>query len=213
MDTPPLSAALKSATSQAHDAAEHSTFITRLMAGEGAAEDFTRLTTQLQPVYAALEAALERHAAHPVVAAVHDPALARSSRLDADLAALGVGEREVLPATAAYVGRLESIDRPEALLAHHYVRYLGDLSGGQVIARLVARHYDIPAEALTFYEFDEIAKPKVYKDTYRARLDALELSPEIRQRVLAEANEAFRHNQAVFADLERTRGAELVSAG
>ena len=213
MDTPSLSAALKSATNQAHEAAENSPFVTRLMAGDGTVEDFTNLTAQLQPVYAALEAALEQHAHHPVVAAVHDPVLTRSPRLAADLAALGAGERETLPATSAYVGRLASVDRPEALVAHHYVRYLGDLSGGQIVARLVARHYDIPAEALTFYEFTEIAKPKVYKDGYRARLDALELSPEARQLILAEAVEAFHHNQAVFADLERERGAQLVSAG
>lgn len=32
-------------------------------------------------------------------------------------------------------------------MAHHYVRYLGDLSGGQIVARLVARHVSTDLEA------------------------------------------------------------------
>ena len=211
MDTSTLSVALRTATSRAHESAENSPFVTRLMSGEGTRADFVALTQQLQPVYVALEAALERYADHPSVAAVHDPALTRAPRLAADLVALGAAEAPgLLPATTAYIRRLEGIVRPEALLAHHYVRYLGDLSGGQIIARLVARHYDIPADGLSFYTFDTIAKPKVYKDTYRANLDALDLTPQNRSLVLAEAVEAFLLNQAVFADLERARGADLV---
>ena len=213
-----LSSLLRTSTAQAHEDAEHSPFVTRLLGGDGTVEDFAALTAQLYPVYAALEDALDRYATHPAVAAVHDPALTRAPRLAADLATLygpdwaarrATGEIPTLPATAVYVDRLERLDRPEALVAHHYVRYLGDLSGGQVVARLVARHYGVSADALGFYRFEAIAKPKVYKDAYRARLDALPLDDHARAVVVAAAVEAFGLNRAVFADLETARGAAV----
>lgn len=85
-------------------------------------------------------------------------------------------------------------------MAHHYVRYLGDLSGGQVVATHVRRHYGL-TDGLTFYDFTEVGKPKPYKDDYRAALDGLPLTSDQRGSVLAEAVEAFRANQAVFAEL------------
>lgn len=208
-----LSTRLRTATAAAHDAAENSPFVTRLMAGNGSVADFAALTAQLRPVYATLEAVIEKMAGDRVVAAVHDPALARTARLVHDLGVLqgpplvdlvGPAAPE-MPATTRYVERLAAAQAPEELLAHHYVRYLGDLSGGQVVARLVARHYAVPADALTFYRFDDIAKPKPYKDAYRARLDALPLDENGIDLAVRTAIEAFELNRAVFADLERWR--------
>ena len=70
---------------------------------------------------------------------------------------------------------------PERYLAHHYLRYLGDLSGGQAVAALVTRHYGIPAEALSMYRFTELPKPKVFKDDYRELLDNAPLTDERRE--------------------------------
>lgn len=219
MTSLPLSQKLRTATATAHTEAENSPFITRLMAGAGTASDFALLTAQLHPIYSALEAAMDAHAGHRVVAALHDPALVRTPRLAVDLgvligpdwaARLADGRVATMPATHAYVERLGHLTRPEALVAHHYVRLLGDLSGGQAIARLVARHYGIPAEALTFYRFEGIGKPKLYKDAYRATLDALALDAEARAFVVAEATRAFELNRAVFADLERARTQALI---
>lgn len=200
--TTPLSVDLRTSTAQAHEAAEHSVFVARLLAGEGSIGDFTLLTAQLLPVYEALEAAVARHASHPYVAAVHDEALARAPHLAADLAVLAAdGPLPTLAATAGYVDRLAGLAAPEQILAHHYVRYLGDLSGGQVVARLAARHYDIPEEALSFYRFEGIGKLKSYKDGYRQRLDALDLDAAARRRVVDEAVRAFELNRAVFVEL------------
>lgn len=45
------------------------------------------------------------------------------------------------PATADYVSRIRMLsrDNPVLLLAHAYTRYLGDLSGGQILARVVSK--------------------------------------------------------------------------
>ena len=87
------------------------------------------------------------------------------------------------------------------LLAHHYVRYLGDLSGGQVIARLVQRHYGVPDAGLHFYDFSLLGKAKVYKDAYRHQLDAVALSETERQDVLHRARQAFERTRRVFVEL------------
>lgn len=219
--TSPLSVELHAATAQAHADAEYSPFITRLMGGEGSLSDFAALTAQLYPVYTALERAMDAHAAHPAIASLHDPALIRTPHLAADLGVLygpewsswaAAGGIPTLSATRAYVERLQVVSVPEVLIAHHYVRLLGDLSGGQVIARLVARHYGVPDDALSFYRFEGIPKTKPYKDAYRAKLDALKLDRATRALVVAEAIEAFRLNQALFADLDTARDSHLAPA-
>ncbi|KAG6880674.1 hypothetical protein C0992_003057, partial [Termitomyces sp. T32_za158] len=50
------------------------------------------------------------------------------------------------PALKAYVDRVQALAKapdPSPLLAHSYVRYLGDLSGGQMIRRTIAKAYDL----------------------------------------------------------------------
>ncbi|MBI8989354.1 heme oxygenase (biliverdin-producing) [Corynebacterium meridianum] len=208
----PLSEALKSSTADAHKSAEYSTFTQDLMAGKLTVADFIALQEQSWLFYRALENAARVVADDPIAAAIVDPALERVPSIEADLDALHGntewrGTVTPLPATAAYVARLNEIaDTADApgLIAHHYVRYLGDLSGGQVIARMMQRHYGLGPEVLSFYRFAEIPKIKPYKDSYRAALDSLPLEASDRERLLDEACAAFLFNFNLFADLGRT---------
>jgi len=109
-----------------------------------------------------------------------------------------------LPATAEYVERIRAaVNSPERYLAHHYLRYLGDLSGGQAVAALANRHYGIPAEALSMYRFTELPKPKVFKDGYRELLDNAPLTDEQREALIEECIDGFRINASLFAQLGR----------
>ena len=109
-----------------------------------------------------------------------------------------------LPSTAEYVARIRATrTSPERFLAHHYLRYLGDLSGGQAVAALMARHYGIPAEALSMYRFPDLPKPKVFKDGYRTLLDRAQLSEDQRAALIEEAVADFDLNARMFADLQR----------
>nr|EMP11580.2 heme oxygenase [Gordonia sp. NB41Y] len=164
---------------------------------------YARLTGQLYFVYRALEEVGDELAGDPVVDAVHDEILRRVPRLRADLAALGVDADAVtpLPAVSRYVDAIEATrDDPARYVAHHYTRYLGDLSGGQVVAHKMRQNYGVGDEALSFYDFD-IDKLKRYKDAYRDSLDALPIDDAAVERLLAEAVDAFGHNQALFGDL------------
>ena len=202
----PLSAALRDATAAVHARAENSSFMQRLLSGqltEAAAAD---LAGQLWFVYDALENAARSVVNSPVAGAVADPRLERRDALEADLE-LFIGEDwrekvQALPATAAYVARLEEIaGKPVEVVAHHYVRYLGDISGGQVIAAMLRSHYGIPAGALNFYDFSAIGKIPPYRNGYRERVDGLALNNDQRATLLTEAEKAFNFNTAIFAEL------------
>ena len=138
-------------------------------------------------------------------------ARAEAIRRDLDYYFGGPG-RQNLPlraATAAYVQRIDALARewPAGLVAHHYTRYLGDLSGGQAMRRVVAKMFNLPAgEGLAFYDFPQIADHAEFKEQYRALLDALPLDAGAIQRIVAEANLAFQLNRDVFAAMIESPG-------
>ena len=123
----------------------------------------------------------------------------------ADLADLREGAAPAAPtaATAEYVERLTALpaDAPERYFAHHYLRYLGDLSGGQIIGRLAGRHYEIPAESLRTWTFEGIEKHKPYKDQYRVALDTAPLTEAQREAFIDEAQAGFLLAKKLFDSL------------
>jgi heme oxygenase len=210
-ETRPFSQRLREATRAEHSGAESTGFITALMGGELEEIDYWRLLGQYLPLYEALEEATARAAADsPLVASFHDERLARAGAIRNDLRTRfatespevsGVVLTEPLEITRDYAERIRRA--PEAaLLAHHYLRYLGDLSGGQAIGALVARHYGIPREQLTMWDFSEIDAPKRVKDAYRARIDTI-TDPAAQEQYLGEAAEGYRLAGALFAALDR----------
>jgi heme oxygenase len=79
----------------------------------------------------------------------------------------------VLPAGKRYADHIDQAAQGlgQGLLGHAYVRYLGDLNGGQVLSRLLAKSLDLPPEALTFYRFPMIENLEGFRLGYRAALD------------------------------------------
>lgn len=206
----PFSSELKDATDAAHRQAEGAGFVTNLLAGALDRNAMAALLAQQLHIYRALETALEGHREHPLLAGFMDPALARTESLQQDMAYhlgpawqqdLSTGRIFTAGATASYTAAIAAAPGPEFLLANHYVRYLGDLSGGQIIHRMAQRHYGIPDEGLNFYVFDRIPKLKRYKDEYRARLDELDPAPETRQTIVGHAVESFEFNRRIFLEL------------
>lgn len=197
-----LSTQMREGSQAEHTAAETSSFMAKLLAGEINEAGYLAYLLRLRPVYAALESA--DWAGHPVAGELLDPALERLAALDEDLAFWAPeGLPEVdSPAAAGYAARIEAAGAT-GYVAHHYTRYLGDLSGGQAIGRILDRSFGLGGQGLAFYRFDAIAKPKPYKDAYRARLDALPLSPAEQTEVVDEVKVAFALNQALFEELSR----------
>lgn len=207
-----LSARLKAATRGEHERTESSPFIAALVDGRLDRGAYAALLGQSYLFYVVLEEAGEAWRADPVVGQFVSDALVREAALEADLAwLLGAGWRAPvtpLPATRRYVDRLREVcfDSPSAFVAHHYTRYLGDLSGGQIIRHRLRAHYGLVQEGVRFYTFDRVAKPKLFKDGYRGLIDSMPWDDREQANLLAEANEAFRLNREVFDDLGEAHG-------
>ncbi|UVO12327.1 biliverdin-producing heme oxygenase [Mycobacterium sp. SVM_VP21] len=195
-----LSSAMREGSQAAHDAAEASPFVSELMGGKVNEQGYVDYLLRLRMVYAALEAAMRANRDDDLVASVYDPALERLAAIEADLEFWAGGTVAAIdsPAAQAYCDRIAAASS-SALLAHHYTRYLGDLSGGQAIGRVLDRTFELGGAGLSFYEFPVRAKP--YKDAYRARLDELGLEPDEIARVVDEVRHAFGLNQDLFDEL------------
>jgi heme oxygenase len=203
LTTDTFSGRLRSAMITHHRAAETSDLISALLDGTLASADYAALVVQLQRVYHALDRASAHHRDDPSYGPFFDPRLDRTRALAADTAALGPSA-PVVGATRTYVDRIDAVaGDPLLLLAHHYTRYMGDVSGGQAIAAVLGRTLGLsPLQGLAFYQFDLGPLPR-YKDAYRHRLDDLHLSGDDERRFIAEVLTAFTLNSAVFADLDQ----------
>ncbi|SOX53938.1 biliverdin-producing heme oxygenase [Mycobacterium ahvazicum] len=197
----PLSVAMKEGSAEEHARAEQSPFVTELLAGRVNNHGYADYLLRLRVVYAALEDAVRSRRDDPMVAAVYDPMLERLPAIDADLEHWkpNGGNEIQSPAAQAYRERIQGASWGGALVAHHYTRYLGDLSGGQAIGRILDRTFSLGGAGLAMYRFP--MRPKPFKDRYRARLDALRLGPDAVRRAVEEVKVAFGLNQAVFDEL------------
>jgi len=211
-----VAALIKAASADDHRATESRGFITKLMAGELGIGEYTRYLGQYAHVYEALESRAHATDLPASDTEVFDPRLCRLTRIESDLTALGAADWRshwaMLPATADYVAHLRQlIISPDPLnhtaryLAHHYARYLGDLSGGQAIAVLMARHYAASPEQLSFYDFSDLGSPVHAKRQYKERMNALELDPASVDALTTEVLLAFRFNAAIFDELDPER--------
>ncbi|MEU3447821.1 biliverdin-producing heme oxygenase [Streptomyces thermolilacinus] len=205
----PFSTLIRTASHEAHTEAETSAFMSDLLGGRLGVEAFARYTEQLWFVYRALEEAADGLADDPVAGPFIRPELYRTAELERDLAHLmGADWRSrvaPLPATAAYAARVEECARtwPAGYVAHHYTRYLGDLSGGQVIRDRAERQWGFArkGDGVRFYVFDTIDNPAAFKRRYRELLDAVNADDLERQRIVDECKRAFAFNTAVFREL------------
>lgn len=205
----PFSTQIRSATARQHADAENSRFLTDMLGGALGVDSYHRYTGQLWFVYRALEARWDTLADDAIARPFIRPELARTAALERDLAHL-IGPRwradlTPLPATAAYAARIDECARdwPAGYIAHHYTRYLGDLSGGQVIRGTAEKLWDLPhrGDGVRFYVFDNVGNPAAFKREYRGLLDRLPLDDLERRRVLDEGRRAFAMNTALFQEL------------
>mmetsp|Transcript_1339 Transcript_1339/g.2625 ORF Transcript_1339/g.2625 Transcript_1339/m.2625 type:complete len:262 (-) Transcript_1339:351-1136(-) len=109
-------------------------------------------------------------------------------------------------ASDSYVAHLKDLanNNPLLLIAHVYTRYLGDLSGGQILKRCAVKAMKLPEDQGTqFYVFEEIESPKDFKNEYRALLDGLDLTADQKEAIAVEAIEAFKCSIALFREMDQ----------
>ncbi|MFD7686419.1 heme oxygenase (biliverdin-producing) [Streptomyces sp. NPDC059781] len=204
-----FSTLIRTASHEQHMEAETSTFMSDLLGGRLGVDAYARYTEQLWFVYEALESGARGLTSDPVAGPFVRPELFRLPSLERDLAHLrGPDWRAgltALPATRAYAARVAECARtwPSGYVAHHYTRYLGDLSGGQIIRGKAERTwgFERKGDGVRFYVFEDISNPAAFKRDYRELLDAVPADDLEKQRVVAECKRAFALNTDVFRAL------------
>lgn len=212
LPAPGLSARLRAGTRTLHRDAERAGVMAQLLDGRLDAVTYLSLLHNLHAIYVAMESALVGFRSHAAVASIYDPALARSDALVADMAALcgacGIARPAgYASATRDYVARLGNLTAADAhcLVAHAYVRYLGDLSGGQMLRQVILRSAALGSSgAVHFYDFGDEATVAVRVARFRAGLDAVAEVENHLGMIVAEAVDAFRRHVRLFEELMPT---------
>lgn len=192
---PSLPEMLRAATWDLHANAERAGVMGQLLRGRLPRPRYVALLRNLHALYDTLEAQ-----ALPV------PSLRRAEALAADLDALhGEGWAVAHPladAARVYRHRLEGASQP-ALAAHAYVRYLGDLHGGQTLAARVQRAYDLPSNGpgLAFYAFGPAPRVTELRRDLRQSLGDLTFGDDERAVAGREARWAFEQHIRLFSEL------------
>ena len=214
-DGPQLSFLLHEGTREAHRTVERLVFVRNFLRGLVSRDAYCNLLHALYQVYQVMEEALVRHQQHPVVGPMCMSHHFRASALQRDLRYLGMPTAEtILPSVEPYVERIRDIEQGEAklLVAHCYTRYLGDLSGGQILRRVVSRALGLRDGGIAFYVFGDGSTEYVQraKAEFRLVLDDLPLSMKDKAEIVEEAVNVFRYNSNLFRDLEGNASTTLL---
>ena len=203
-----LAIALKEGTKESHSAAENTKFVASFLRGVVDYEEYRKLLTNFYYVYDTMEQRI-RETEDPMVQAVRSENLERKEGIERDLEYYyGVDWKEKqIPSEACnkYCARINEIaeERPHLLVAHHYTRYIGDLSGGKILKEITARVLNPPeGKGLDFYEFPSIPNAKLFKQNYRACLDNLGTTTAQEKELIKEANYAFQLNMFMFEEIQ-----------
>ena len=172
---------LRELTMKHHKDAERSNFAKKLVSGKIDADEYARYLYNMRIVYSSLEICAIKLQVMDGLEKIR-----RTSGIKSDLIELGDPKFNPCKSTVEYVDYLTGITDPEKILAHVYVRHMGDLSGGQIIANKIKG--ELPTK---FYEFDEDIE--VLKDKLREKLN---------NDMADEAMVAFDHAHKIFLELD-----------
>ncbi len=206
-DDESLATRLRNATAVVHRETENAPLVRALMTGELDRSGYAALLTGLLPVYRTLEGCLAGIEITSVLPGVAFSELARSSSIESDLDALGEqvpSQVEKMAERSDYVMRIRDLAATDSslLVAHAYVRYMGDLSGGQILRRIVGRNLGLdPETEASFFSFPGIENIEQTKDSFRAGLDALDLDARAAGYLILEATLSFRLNRRLTDDV------------
>jgi heme oxygenase (biliverdin-producing, ferredoxin) len=204
-----LASKLRVGTKKAHTMAENVGFVKCFLKGVVEKNSYRKLVGNFYFIYSAMEEEMEKHRNHPIVSKINFPELNRKQSLEEDLSFYyGFNWREQVQLSSAgeaYVQRIREISAtaPELLVAHSYTRYLGDLSGGQILKNIAVTAMQLgEGQGTAFYEFAAIPNEKEFKAKYRQALDELAIDEATADRIVDEANDAFGMNMKMFQELE-----------
>nr|QJF58296.1 heme oxygenase [Corallina officinalis] len=203
-----LAEKLRQGTTKSHSMAENVSFVKSFLGGVVDKKSYRTLVANLYFVYSAIEEEMQKNHLHPSISLIYFPELNRKQSLEKDLYYYYGEDWKILVkpsvVTQTYVDRIHEIGshQPELLISHAYTRYMGDLSGGQILKNIAKNAMQLSSDDGTeFYIFREIANEKDFKKMYRNSLDSISITDSQISLVISEANVAFNLNMKMFQEL------------
>ena len=206
-----LAGQLREGTKKSHTMAENTGFVACFLKGVVEKTSYRKLISDLYFVYQAMEEEIERlvQADHPVIKPIGFKELFRKQTLENDLNFYygdnWKNEITISNSAQSYVNRIRLVakETPELLVGHHYTRYIGDLSGGQILKKIAKKALNLEGNnGLNFYDFKMIDDEKKFKESYSNVLNSLPIDQKVADQIIEEANEAFTYNMNMFKELE-----------
>lgn len=204
-----LSTMLRASTAEVHKLAEQRPFMQAFFGGILPLDAYVGWLARQWHLYRTLEAGLDALPPACAEQGLVPSALHRTRRIEADLDHLAGAawrdEDHLTPATRRYVERIAAAQAfPAGLVAHAWLRYLGNVGGRDVLRRLVAASIGADEQGedgLRVTDYSAVGEIRPFFAEFHAGLDALPLSEEERTRAVAEAEAGFRLNIALTDEL------------
>ena len=203
-----LAEQLRQGTTKSHSMAENVSFVKSFLGGVVDKKSYRTLLANLFFVYSAIEEEMYRNKNHHAILPIYFDQLNRKKSLEKDLSYYYGSDWLSLvspsPITQIYVDRIHEIgkNQPELLVAHVYTRYMGDLSGGQILKNIAKNAMQLSDDYGTeFYVFRDIKNDKEFKQKYRKALDSISVTENQVDLIISEANVAFNLNMKMFQEL------------
>ena len=142
-----LAGQLREGTKKSHTMAENTGFVACFLKGVVEKTSYRKLIGDLYFVYKAMEEEIDRlvQEDHPVIKHIGFKELFRRQTLEKDLEFYygnnWLDQIKISASAQSYVNRIRLVanESPELLVGHHYTRYIGDLSGGQILKKIAKK--------------------------------------------------------------------------
>lgn len=201
-----LSARLREGTHGKHAEVSHSPFSKKLSEGSVTEGEYKKYLAFLDLLYPQLEFQLNEWKHVSYIEPFTNEAFAvlfRSKALEHDMQHFHA--KEIDPGTAAkeYGMRLAEIalHKTHLLIAHVYMRYLGDLFGGRAIYENIKHRWP---EGMAFYQYPHLENPKAFIGTFKEILDSLKLDEAEQGEILEEVLWSYDQHLKIFNEISTT---------
>jgi heme oxygenase len=183
---------LRSSTQAIHEIVENSNFMKDLLSGSLQKSRYVLYLIALWPIYNSLESELSFRKSN-LITSFYDKRLNRKDRVYDNIALLKSDEKindELLKEVNFYAYQIQKSSDIQ-LIANQYIRYMGDMAGGQAIKSIMKRSYNFADEELSFYDFDIEEGIKKYRDSYKDKINRLIATEEDQNEFVSSVLDAY----------------------
>lgn len=193
-------------TKDAHEKLEGTSFGEKWSEGTISQTEYVMYLADLYSIYCELERQLEICGNIAYLEPLQIKGLYRTEALKKDMEYFNVPLGAAGAASQEYQKHLWVVGNknPHLLIAHVWVRYMGDLFGGQMAKKNIEKLWP---DGIAFYEYEqlkndyEIKRPSSFVTTFRKILNELKLDEKEKDEVIEEAVWAFEQHIKIFQEL------------